>query len=284
MRKLLIFISLLVGTTLNAQTKDDFKECVEEFFDNLTILNLNLLGDRVEIDKDLECQRKYQGEFFDFNDRHDVRLNVFLTYYKTYVLGHATVTHEILDLDFKATNDAPESQSYRLSNVKIGRTFEDQSSLSYTSLHYSDTISCNMLVTWMGENANPRIRINGISYTEPLEKNPQVIAIRQTPILKVSNSYNTVSSHSGSHHVSVISYCDTESIYTDGSSKLIHRDTLEFNVIGNKYEIYKNEVKLHYSSNPNRHERILRWTLEQNETGETCEIMVIQEKRKFGIF
>lgn len=278
MRKLLIIISFLVGMTLNAQEKKDFLECVQEFFDCIADIN-----ETEGTDKARNLERKFYGEFFHFNGNTDVSLNVFFDYYKKYVLGNATVTHDILDL--KPDLTAEGTQSYQLRDVKIRRTFDFQDSFAI-SQHYSDTITCNMLVTWMREDATPRIRINGISYFEPLEKTPQVIAISQTPILKVSKAYTTVSSHSGSSHVSVISYCDTESIYTNGSSKLIHRDTLEFKVIGNNFEVKNNEVKFDYSSNPLGHERQLKWTLEQKETGATCVVLVRQEKRKskIGLF
>lgn len=278
MRKLLIIISFLVGMSLNAQDKEDFLDCVQEFFDCIADINEAEGTDMVH-----NLQRKYEGRFFHFNNSSDVGLNVFLGYYKKHVLGNAIVTHDILELKHALTMEG--TQSYQLRDVKIRRTFDFQDSIAI-SLHYSDTITCNMLVTWMREDATPRIRINGISYFEPLEKTPQVIAIRRTPILKVSKAYTTVSSHSGSHHVSVISYCDTESIYTNGSSKLIHRDTLEFKVIGNNFEVKNNEVKFDYSSNPLGHERLLNWTLEQKETGATCVVLVRQEKRKskIGLF
>ena len=282
MKKILIIVSLLVGMSLNAQNKKDIKDCVQEFFDFLAELNQVMPGETQGEDKVSALNSNYMGEFFDFNDSHDVRLIEFLTYYKNHVLGNASVYHDVLDLNSTLTTEG--TQSYRLSDVRIHRMFDWQDSMAI-SQPYSDTITFKLLVTWMGEEANPRIRINGISYTEPLEKTPQVIAIRRTPILKVSKAYTTVSADSGSHHVSVISYCDTEFIYTNGTS-IIHRDTLDFKIIGNNYEINNNEVKFDYSSNPKGHERVLKWTLEQKETGDTCVVLLQQEKRKtkMGLF
>jgi hypothetical protein len=82
--------------------------------------------------------------------------------------------------------------------------------------------------------------------------------------------------------VSVTSYCDTEYIYTNGKSK-VKREDLSFKVIGDRYEVKDNEVRFGYSSNPNRQERILSWTLEQNETGEIRKVTLRQEKRNIEI-
>jgi hypothetical protein len=281
MKKLILFILFLSGLSLEAQTMIDFQDCVQEFFDNLSDLNQTIPGETEGMDKVRVFQRIYQGEFFDFNGCNDVSLNDFITYYKTYVLGNATVTHDIVGLSMKVTRTAEESLSFRLSNIKIRRKFEGQESPA-SSPAYTDEISCNMLVTWMGEDANPRIRINGISYTEPLEKTPQVIATKRIPVFKVSNASASVSAYSGSHHVSVTSYCDTEYIYTNGKSK-VKREDLSFKVIGDRYEVKDNEVRFGYSSNPNRQERILSWTLEQNETRETRKVTLKQEKRKIKI-
>lgn len=282
MKKLILLFTFLVGLPLEAQTRIDIQDCIQEFFDNLSDLNQNMPGEPEEIDKVRVFQRIYQGEFFDFNGRNDVSINEFLSYYKTHVLGNSTVTHDIVSFDWEPTSIAKESHSYRLSNVKIRRKFEGKRSPSSTVHSYTDEISCNMLVTWMGEDANPRIRINGISYTEPLEKAPQVIATKRTPVFKVSNANASVSAYSGSHRVSVTSYCDTEYIYTNGKSR-VKRDTLAFKVIGDKYEVNNNEVRFNYSSNPNRHNRTLTWTLVQSETGQTCYVKLQQKKRKIEV-
>jgi hypothetical protein len=282
MKKIILLFSIFVGMSLEAQTKTDIRDCVQEFFDNLSDLNQILPGESLEINKARELQRIYQGEFFNFNGRNDVSLNEFLTYYKTYVLGNALVSHDIIGMKISKTSATKDSHSYRLSNVRIRRTFDYQRVPSSISQQYNDIITCTLLITWMGEDANTCIRINGISYSEPLEKSPQVIAIKRKPVFKVSNATATVSAQGGSHRVSVTSYCDTEYIYTNGKSR-VKRETLAFKVLGNRYEVKNNEVRFDYSSNPNRQERILSWILEQNETGETRKLTVRQEKRKIEI-
>ena len=197
MKKILIIISFLVGMSLKAQTKQeelikqDLVHCVQVFFDDISDMNEIMPGETADIDKVEEYEKMYKGEFFNFNGLKDVRFNEFLTYYKTYVLKNAKVTHKVIDLDFKPSVNAPESRSYRLSNVKIRRTFKYQSSQSSAIRPYSDTITCSILVTRKGKNDYPSISINGISYTEPLEKTPQVIAVRRTPILKVSKAFTS---------------------------------------------------------------------------------------------
>jgi hypothetical protein len=285
MKNIIFIISFLVGFSLEAQTQNDMKECVQEFFDNLSDVNDIMPGETEGINKVRELQRIYQGEFFDFNGRNDVSLNEFLTYYKTYVLGNSMVTHDIVNFVWEPTSTSKESLSYRLSNVKIRRKFEGKRSPTSTARSYTDEISCNLLVTWMGEDANPRICINGLSYNEPLEKTPQVIAVKRTPVFKVSKAYTSVPADGGFHRVSVISYCDSEYIFTNGNSR-VQRDTLAFKVFGDRYEVKNNDVKFYYTSNPNKHERILKWSLVQNETSDTCKITIRQDKRKskIGIF